>query len=98
MCSGTIELEWSALTPQQQAQFQSFGVEYRRQQPDGSYGAWQSADTSGLSASSTGYSFSVPQSGRYQVRASGVLTTGVRVSLIGSQTIDISGKLYACSG
>ena len=79
--TGTFNLRWSALTPQQQSLFRSFVVEYRRQQADGSYGEWQSADTSSLSASSTGYSLPVSQGGNYQVRASAVLSTGQRVSM-----------------
>ena len=88
--TGTFNLQWSALTPQQQSQFRSFVVEYRRQPPDGSSGEWQLADRSGLSASSTGYSLSVSQGGNYEFRATAVLSTGQRVSLIGAQSFDSS--------
>ena len=98
--TGTLNLQWSALTPQQQSQFRSFVVEYRRQPLDGSYGEWRSADTSGLSASSTGYSLSVSQGGNYQTRASAVLSAGQRVYLIGGHLFDFSwqGRLRSWEG
>ena len=83
-----LQLQWLALAPPLQSQFRSFVVEYRQEQPDGSYGVWQLADTSGLSASSTGYSLSVSQDGNYQVRATAVLSTGQRVTLIRAPLFD----------
>ena len=88
--TGTFNLQWSALTPQQQSQFRSFVVEYRRQPLDGFNGELRSADRSGLSASSTGYALSVSQGGNYEFRATAVLSTGQRVSLIGAQSFDSS--------
>lgn len=95
-------MSWPPLTARQQEQFQGFVIEYQRQLANGSFGAWQRADSSRLSASSTTYGLSFPQSGYYQVRAGAVLTGGQYVSLFGQRPAIISngesgGELHSAA-
>ena len=80
-------MSWSPLSSTQQAQFQFFVVTYRLRRPDGTFGAWQSANTTSLPRSATGVTFAVPQSGVYQVRAGALFTTGQTVSLVGQRLV-----------